>query len=116
MVPNRAKKRRIHSSLAAHTPILHWHGDIFDLPLASTHLASSSKYQNSAFSWGKCDLKLQSHPEVTPRGLERWFIGHACEISATSDVSIANLRQNICSYVNQLELQAAKFWQAWLKS
>jgi len=53
---------------------------------------------------------------VTSRGLERWFIGHACQISATSDVNIAKLRQNICSYVKQVELQAAKFWQAWLKS
>lgn len=56
------------------------------------------------------------HPEVTACGLERWFIGHACEISATPDVSIAKLRQDTFGYVKQLELQAAKFWQAWLKS
>lgn len=102
--------------LAAHTPVLHWHGDTFDLPVGSTHLASSSKYQNQAFSWGQCGLGLQFHPEVTARGVERWFIGHACEISATPDVSITKLRQDTFSYVKQLELQAAKFWQAWLKS
>ena len=95
---------------------MHWHGDTFDLTVGSIHLASSSKYQNQAFTWGKCGLGLQFHPEVTARGLERWYIGHACEISTTPDVNIAKLRQDTFSYVKQLELQAAKFWQAWLKS
>lgn len=102
--------------LGSDTPVLHWHGDTFDLPLGSTHLASSSKYQSQAFSWGKCCLGLQFHPEVTVHGLEQWFIGHACEISATPDISIAKLRQDTFSYVKKLELQAAKFWQAWLNS
>lgn len=98
-----------------HTNVLHWHGDTFDLPVGSTHLASSSKYHNQAFSWGKNGLALQFHPEVTARGLERWFIGHACEINATSGVSIATLRKDTNSYAKQLEIQAAKFWQAWLE-
>lgn len=101
---------------AAHTNVLHWHGDTFDLPVGATHLASSAKYQNQAFSWGICSLGLQFHPEVTARGLERWFIGHACEISATSDVSLTKLRQDTASYAKQLEVQAAEFWQAWLES
>jgi len=101
---------------AEHTFVLHWHGDTFDLPTDSTHLAASSKYQNQAFSWGKCGLALQFHPEVTACGLERWFIGHACEISTTSDVSVAQLRQDTARYAKQLEQQAAKLWQAWLES
>jgi len=99
---------------AEQTTVLHWHGDTFDLPVGSTHLASSSKYQNQAFSWGKCGLALQFHPEVTARNLERWFIGHACEISATPDVSIAGLREDTARYAKKLEIQSAKFWQAWL--
>ncbi len=55
------------------TFVLHWHGDTFDLPNGSTVLASTSKYPNQAFSWGKHCLALQFHPEVTARGLERWF-------------------------------------------
>lgn len=101
---------------AEHTNVLHWHGDTFNLPDGSTHLASSSKYQNQAFAWGKCGLALQFHPEVTARGLERWFIGHAGEISTTSGISIAQLRQDTACYAKRLELQAAKFWQAWLES
>lgn len=110
----------INSSLshlaAEHTSVLHWHGDTFDLPVCSTHLASSSKYQNQAFSWGKCALALQFHPEVTAGNLERWFIGHASEINATAGISIAQLREDTARYAKQLEFQSAKFWRAWLAS
>lgn len=100
---------------AEHTAVLHWHGDTFDLPAGSTHLASTSKYQNQAFSWGECGLALQFHPEVTARGLERWFIGHACEIGATPGVSVAELRKDTARYVERLEEKARQFWQAWLE-
>ena len=118
--PLELSKEGMHSPLAhlvaEHTHVLHWHGDTFDLPVGSTHLASSSKYQNQAFSWGKCGLALQFHPEVSTRNLERWFIGHACEIGATSGVSVAQLREDTARYAQQLECQAASFWHAWLES
>jgi len=110
----------MHSALAylavEHTSVLHWHGDTFDLPINSTLLASSAKYQNQAFSWGKSGLALQFHPEVTAPGLERWFIGHACEIAGTPGVSVAKLRRDTADYAATLEVQATKFWQAWLAS
>lgn len=100
---------------AEHTAVLHWHGDTFDLPAGATHLASTLICENQAFSWGKCGFALQFHPEITARGLERWWIGHACEIGATPDVSVAKLRQDTARYSEGLEVQAAKFWQAWLE-
>lgn len=110
----------IHTPLAhlaaKHTAVLHWHRDTFELPVGSTHLASSSKCKNQAFSWGKCSLALQFHPEVTLSGLELWFNNHACEISATHSVSIAKLREDTTLYFKKFEAQAAKFWQAWLES
>ena len=103
------------SNLAAeYTDVLHWHGDTFDLPVGATHLASSQKYQNQAFSWGKSALALQFHPEVTPLGLERWFIGHAGEINATFDINVQALRADTARYAPQLEIQASKFWHTWL--
>jgi GMP synthase (glutamine-hydrolysing) len=96
------------------TAVLHWHGDTFELPEGATHLASTTLYANQAFSWGKRGLALQYHPEVTARGLERWFIGHACEIGATPGVSVAQLRRDTQRYAPRLQVQAAKFWQAWL--
>ena len=94
--------------------VLHWHGDTFDLPVGATHLASSSKYPNQAFSSGKNALGLQFHPEVTARGLERWWIGHACEIGSTPDVNVAKLRQDTTSYISILENKARSFWHNWL--
>lgn len=98
------------------TLLLHWHGDTFELPTDAIHLASTQKYQNQAFAWKKQCLALQFHPEVTARGLERWIIGHACELSTTPDVSVSKLRQDTACYAEQLERQAGRFWQDWLNS
>lgn len=112
---NDAGRNSALSNLAAeYTDVLHWHGDTFDLPVGATHLASSQKYQNQAFSWGKSALALQFHSEVTALCLERWFIGHASEISATSGISVPALRANTARYAPQLEIQASKFWRTWL--
>lgn len=107
-----------HSALSYLAPdymVLHWHGDTFDLPEGAVHLASSSKYENQAFAWGENSLALQFHPEVTAHNLEKWFIGHAHEISNTPDISINKLRKDTTNYVQNLEVQAAKFWQVWLQ-
>ncbi len=61
-------------------------------------------------------MVLQFHPEVTARGLERWFIGHACEIGSTPDVSVNQLRLDTKRYASRLEIQAFKFWNAWLQT
>ncbi len=100
---------------AEQTAVLHWHGDTFDLPAGAFHLATSTRYQNQGFAWGKNGLALQFHPEVTASGLERWFIGHACEIGVTPGISVAQLRQEAAHYIERLEAQAAKFWHAWLE-
>jgi GMP synthase (glutamine-hydrolysing) len=96
------------------TPVLHWHGDTFDLPTKAILLASSQQYQNQAFSWGNHCLGLQFHPEVTAKGLERWFIGHACEIAATDGLSVSQLRADTRLYAPALESIASNFWNEWL--
>jgi GMP synthase (glutamine-hydrolysing) len=73
-------------------PVLHWHGDTFDLPDGATLLASTSVTPNQAFLWGKAALGLQFHVEATALGLERWFIGHACEIAGVEGLSVQGLR------------------------
>jgi GMP synthase-like glutamine amidotransferase len=46
----------------------HWHGDTFDLPAGSTHLARSAACAHQAFSVGPRILGLQFHLEMTPAG------------------------------------------------
>lgn len=72
--------------------VLHWHGDTFDLPQGAVRLASTEAYRNQAFAWGGATLALQFHAEVTARGLEHWFVGHACELGAVAGLSVADLR------------------------
>lgn len=97
------------------TAMLHWHGDSFDLPTSAVRLAATPLCQNQAFRWGTYILALQFHPEATARGLERWFIGHTCEIHATKGVDVASLRKDTARFAPALEAQGPRFFLAWLE-
>jgi GMP synthase (glutamine-hydrolysing) len=97
------------------TMVLHWHGDTFDLPKGASLLSSTSVCHNQAFSWGENALAFQFHPEVLGSRLERWFIGHACEISAAK-LSVNTLRKDTARYAARLEIQARKCFGEWLKA
>ncbi len=62
-------------------PVLHWHGDTFDLPDGAARLASTPLCANQAFARGASALAFQFHPEADGAGFERWLIGHAVEIA-----------------------------------
>ena len=64
-------------------PVLHWHGDMFQIPADAKNLAETAICAHQAFSIGANILGVQFHPEVdTSAGFERWLIGHACELAA----------------------------------
>jgi len=45
-------------------PAFHWHGDTFDLPAGSVHLAGSAQYPHQAFRVGDTAYGLQFHVEL----------------------------------------------------
>lgn len=96
-------------------PLLHWHGDTFDLPQGARHLASTDTCAHQAFAWGERDigLALQFHPEGTARDLERWFVGHTGELAAEK-ISIPALRAEAAQHDRALRLAGAKMLIAWL--
>ena len=72
-------------------PVLHWHGDTFDLPAGATRLASTALTLNQAFEVEGFALATQFHAEVDGAAIETWLIGHAFEL-AHAGVSVSELR------------------------
>jgi GMP synthase (glutamine-hydrolysing) len=72
-------------------PVLHWHGDTFELPPGAELLASSTLTPHQAFSCGATALALQFHPEVYGPDIEPWLIGHVDELKQTG-IDIPALR------------------------
>jgi GMP synthase (glutamine-hydrolysing) len=93
---------------------LHWHGDTFDLPANAVHLASTKQTRNQAFAIGRHGLALQFHLEATTKGLERWLVGHAGEISGTPGISVNQLRADSARHAPALAPQAVAVLEAWL--
>ncbi|SIT49718.1 Glutamine amidotransferase [Paraburkholderia piptadeniae] len=97
----------------AHTSMLHWHGDTFDLPQGAVHLASTPACQNQAFSWGKHVLGLQCHPEIRTDRFEPWLIGNAGEI-AGHGLDVRKLRADTATHGPKLEAAACTMFGEWL--
>lgn len=73
----------------ARIPLLHWHGDTFDLPEGAELLASTPAYPHQAFRRGANILALQFHAEmgVDPRfgaWVEQWPCALA-EVGSSAD-------------------------------
>ena len=96
------------------TPVLHWHGDTFDLPENATLLASSDLYPNQAFTLGKNILALQFHIEVAADSLEKWLIGHTCELRHAK-INIPQLRADNQKYAHSLEQQGTQVMMQLMK-
>ncbi|MBB5695818.1 glutamine amidotransferase [Muricoccus pecuniae] len=99
----------------ADVPVLHWHGDTFDLPDGCELLASTELCRHQAFARGPRVLGLQFHPEVVGRDFERWLVGHACELAATG-IDPRNLRADAIRHAPRLMSAADAFIERWLEA
>lgn len=94
-------------------PVLHWHGEIFDLPKDALSLCSTDLTPCQGFSWGRA-LAMQFHPEVTARGLEQWYVGNVGDIREVG-LSTTELRRSAQAHAAALEVQGAALIRDWLK-
>ena len=94
-------------------PVLHWHGDEFDIPAGASRLAQTPGFPNQAFSIGTRILGLQFHLEADHTQIERWLIGHAHELS-THQIDPGTLRRDAGQFGQNLARVARKIFAAWL--
>ncbi|HVZ83119.1 MAG TPA: glutamine amidotransferase [Terracidiphilus sp.] len=94
-------------------PVLHWHGDTFDLPAGATLLASTAVCMQQAFALGRNAIGFQFHPEAGAPGFERWLIGHTCELAAAGK-SIPELRASYAHLAPHLAEPAQRCLRLWL--
>lgn len=95
------------------TLVLHWHGDQFDIPPGATRLAGTVIGANQAFAQGPGVLGLQFHLEADARLIERWLVGHACEL-ALAAIDPCTLRTQARENQAKLALAARSVFTAWL--
>lgn len=96
-------------------PVLHWHGDTYDLPAGTELLASTPLIAQQAFARGHTVLGLQFHPEAEAgAAFERWLVGHACELAAAGP-SVPDLRADARRFGPRLEAASAAMIGEWLE-
>ncbi len=94
-------------------PILHWHGDQFDIPPGASRLASTPIGRNQAFSFGPQVLGLQFHVEVDVWKFEHWLVGHASELNSAG-IDPRRLRGDAAALQERLALASRAMFSAWL--
>ncbi len=98
-------------ALIGTTPVLHWHGDQFEIPDGAKRLAETGICPNQAFSYENV-LALQFHLEADLDYFEHWLVGHAAELSQAG-IDPVNLRNDAKKYQGDLRVKAEKIFNLW---
>lgn len=108
-----AGKRSVLQYLPAGLPVLHWHGDQFEIPAGLASLAQTTGCPNQAFSVGNHALALQFHLEADTSRLEQWLVGHSVEL-LNAGVDLNQLRKQARQYGAALAQAGQAVLDAWL--
>lgn len=95
-------------------PMLHWHGDQFDLPVGMASLAATDVCPHQAFAPHDKALALQFHPEVDPARFEQWLIGHVDELEHEG-IEIGVLRTGMVKEADGLKAALVRVVGRWLE-
>lgn len=95
------------------TPVLHWHGEAFDLPPSAEALASTPACPNQAFAVGDHTLALQFHIEVSAAHLEHWLVGHIHELDHCG-IDVEELREDARRFAMDGTVRGRRLLAQWL--
>lgn len=95
------------------TPVLHWHGETFDLPPGAAALASTAACPNQAFAVGDHTLALQFHIEVSAARLEHWLVGHIHELDH-GGIDVEELREDARRFAGACTAHGGRLISEWL--
>jgi len=99
--------------LAPGQPVLHWHGDQFEIPAGCASLAATPLCPHQAFAVEHFALGLQFHLESDPARLEQWLIGHAGEL-AQARIPLDALRRDAITHGPALRAALGEVMDRWM--
>lgn len=98
----------------AGVPMLHWHGDTFDLPEDVTLLASTPAFAHQAFARGDNILALQFHPEMgEDPGFSEWC-AHGTRFAAKAGTTPERLMADYAALGPQAAAAGRRLLDRWL--
>ena len=95
------------------TPVLHWHGEAFDVPPGAEPLASTEACPNQAFAVDEHTLALQFHIEVSTAHLEHWLVGHIHELDHCG-IGVQSLRDDAGRFAPESTVRGSRLLAEWL--
>ncbi|MFT8395127.1 glutamine amidotransferase [Propionibacterium sp.] len=98
----------------ANQPVLHWHGDHFEIPMGAKLLASTPICTEQAFALGPNLLGFQFHIEVRPDHIERWLIGHTQELG-DAGIDPRTIRHDAARLGSLVAERGVTVLESWLK-
>lgn len=99
---------KLFENMGSTFPVFQWHGDTFDLPEDTIHLASSDKFPHQAFRYRDNVYSLQFHLEVTPAIINEWL--HAYREELKSKFDPAKIRKDSGRHAAALKERAYRFF------
>lgn len=83
-------------------PVFHLHGETFTIPAGAMRLASSDRFPNQAFRFGKNAYAFQFHIEVTKDMVYDWL--------KNEGVDMVNLKKETEMYFGEYSARALRFY------
>lgn len=109
-----AHRDPVFEGLPGRLNVFHWHGDTFDLPPSSRHLAASELFPHQAFRAGDRWYGLQFHLEVTEGMPQAWANEYVAELERTGGPTLGGELSSSDQQIARLRPHAMKIFNNWL--